>query len=412
MLVLLMFISPIVAQEYDDFQNTSTGLDQILEIIKNDEGLQANVPQEEILEAVYYANVMNQIIIDSIIQTNIAADRDLSLQDIRNLNSYVNSHYSSIWLVAHGDDENGVETGYHLVQNDGATTQLYGENAVNTVFDGIYHLGFPQANNDQIQNEDGNANAQYSDITLWLNNLLANDLVNTTNLVGNLQQDSVLVVVPQEITSSQITFHLLVNESVFEQRELSITPKFLCGSSVIRLAKTSTLTTSVVSSKDKLTLAQLSFNLNDFSARIPTDNSCELVLFLEDEYLTQINLEVPLNFNFEEQSTHITSISGRSSDIANYMGLALRDDFTTGMNSIRFTVVNNEAFEKEYSIELSSRELGVSLNQNIYLKAYGKKDVFIPISIKDSYDSGTYSVKFNVYDGEDRVSRYSYITLQ
>ena len=45
--------------------------------------------------------------------------------------------------MLHGDDEDGEETGFHLVQNDGAKTRLFGdENAIDTVADGIYHLGF------------------------------------------------------------------------------------------------------------------------------------------------------------------------------------------------------------------------------------------------------------------------------
>ncbi len=68
------------------------------------------------------------------------------------------------------------ETGFHLVQNDGATTRLFGSyNAVNTVADGIYHLGFPVDGN-RLLNEDGNRNASLESVAHWLEELLADDL--------------------------------------------------------------------------------------------------------------------------------------------------------------------------------------------------------------------------------------------
>ena len=79
-------------------------------------------------------------------------------------------------MILHGDDENGEETGFHLVQNDGAKTRLFGDdNAIDTVADGIYHLGF-KISGTQLLNEDGNANAQLEDVAFWLNELLDADL--------------------------------------------------------------------------------------------------------------------------------------------------------------------------------------------------------------------------------------------
>ena len=61
------------------------------------------------------------------------------------LNAWIQSNYGDKWTVLHGDDESYEETGFHLVQNDGATTYLYGtQNAVNTVADGIctFRVGY------------------------------------------------------------------------------------------------------------------------------------------------------------------------------------------------------------------------------------------------------------------------------
>ncbi len=78
-------------------------------------------------------------------------------------------------MAAHGDDENGVETGFHLLRGGGGTAQLFGEDAFNTVFDGPFHIGFG-TRWDRFVNEDGNANARVESVAWWMNSLLAADL--------------------------------------------------------------------------------------------------------------------------------------------------------------------------------------------------------------------------------------------
>ena len=46
-------------------------------------------------------------------------------------------------MALHGDDETAEETGYHLVQNDGANTTMFGKNLVNAVADSTL---YPLAN--------------------------------------------------------------------------------------------------------------------------------------------------------------------------------------------------------------------------------------------------------------------------
>jgi hypothetical protein len=155
---------------------TDTGLDQLIAIVMSDRGLNRNVATGEIAAGARAADGMNTIIVAAIRATGIANDGTLDAADIRELNQYVRAHYRAEWVVLHGDDENGEETGFHLVQNDGAVSQRFGDdNAVNTVADGIYHLGF-EICGDHLLNEDGNANASLRDVAFWLNELLAADL--------------------------------------------------------------------------------------------------------------------------------------------------------------------------------------------------------------------------------------------
>jgi hypothetical protein len=158
-------------------QGTSdTGLDQIVSMIADDPGLARNVSTSEIVQGANSADAMNVILVQALRNTGVANDGSISVIDVRDLNAYLRTKHSAEWTALHGDDEDGSETGFHLVQNDGAQTQWYGdENAVNTVADGIYHLGFA-IENGRLLNEDGRPNASLKDVAFWLNELLAADL--------------------------------------------------------------------------------------------------------------------------------------------------------------------------------------------------------------------------------------------
>ncbi len=161
---------------YDIKPTSNSGLDEMLNIIKNDEGLQSKVPYTDIQEALFYSNEMNKIIIKSIKETGIANDEKLTSLDLKILDKHIYENYFTEFKTYHGDDENGDEYGFHLVQNDGATTKLFDKNAVNTIIDGIYHVGFGSANKNNIYNEDLNNNQKYSDLAYWLSYFLKDDL--------------------------------------------------------------------------------------------------------------------------------------------------------------------------------------------------------------------------------------------
>jgi hypothetical protein len=159
--------------------STGTGLDQLVAIITQDPGLLKKVPYAEIAAGAQAADALNALVIESIRATGVANDGILTVGDVRDLNTYLRAHHLDTWTTLHGDDEGGAETGFHLVQNDGANTKLFDRNAVNTVADGLYHLGFEVCEN-RLLNEDGNPNAHLKSVTEWLNSLLANDLAGDT----------------------------------------------------------------------------------------------------------------------------------------------------------------------------------------------------------------------------------------
>uniref|UniRef100_A0AAN0NKQ6 LamG-like jellyroll fold domain-containing protein n=1 Tax=Yoonia rhodophyticola TaxID=3137370 RepID=A0AAN0NKQ6_9RHOB len=162
-------VNPIVAG------TTGTGLDDLVDLIGTDPGLNNRISLGEINEGAEAADVMNKIIVQSIKATGIGNDGRITASDVATLADFIKANHAPVWIRAHGDDEDNVETGFHLVQGDGGQTQLYGEDAVNTIADGLYHLGFGHKNG-RLINEDGNGNASLSDVAFWLDELLRDDL--------------------------------------------------------------------------------------------------------------------------------------------------------------------------------------------------------------------------------------------
>ncbi|MEY4979723.1 MAG: hypothetical protein RLZZ352_1993, partial [Pseudomonadota bacterium] len=164
-----------LTQFYTDHSTTGTGLDRITNAIMADAGLAANISDSDIAEGADQANLLNQLIMDGLkASSGWTEGKPVSVADVVALNAWIRADAGRFadFLQLHGDDENGEETGYHLVQNDGANTAYFGKNLVNTVADGLYHIGF-EIKDDRFLNEDGNANAKVSDVADWLTYFLA-----------------------------------------------------------------------------------------------------------------------------------------------------------------------------------------------------------------------------------------------
>ncbi|MGB0466728.1 MAG: calcium-binding protein [Pontibacterium sp.] len=163
-------IAEWLTQLYTDRSTTGTGLDRITDIIMADAGLDNNVSDADIAEGAASANGMNVILVEAIQATNATntADGLINADGVRAINAYIQANHQDKWNQLHGDDEDGEETGYHLVQNDGANTRMFGGNVINDPADSIYHLGF-DIQGDTLLNEDGAANANVNDLADWLN---------------------------------------------------------------------------------------------------------------------------------------------------------------------------------------------------------------------------------------------------
>lgn len=164
-----------IDQSYDGpVGTTGTGLDALIQVIGEDEGLARSISHGQLLEGAKAADDINKMIVEAIDATGAWDDEHLTVSEVYDLSDYIRTHYKAAFIVAHGNDENGVETAFHLLQGDGGTSYLFGEDAVDTVLDGIYHIGF-QTIGDRFANEDGNANARVETVAYWLNELLSAD---------------------------------------------------------------------------------------------------------------------------------------------------------------------------------------------------------------------------------------------
>ncbi|MEO1510518.1 MAG: LamG-like jellyroll fold domain-containing protein [Planctomycetota bacterium] len=177
--------------------STGTGLDTLVDIVLTDVGLAARISEADILGGAEAAHGMNEIIVEGIRALGLGNDGAISANEVRDLSDWVQADpaRAQAFTVFHGDDEQNVETGFHLVQNDGAETYILGENAVNTVADGIYHLVFGYSGNN-ITNEDGNRNADLGDMAWWLSELLAEDLAAAASGSGALYNGAVTPYAP------------------------------------------------------------------------------------------------------------------------------------------------------------------------------------------------------------------------
>jgi hypothetical protein len=172
-----------LTQFFTDHSTTGTGLDRITDQIVADRGLGNNISDKDIAAGADYADQLNHMLLDAVAATGVMSDGRISEQDIATLNSYIRSDPARLeqWTALHGDDEKREETGFHLVQNDGASSTYFGTNLVNNVADGIYHLGF-QIKGDRLVNEDGNLNEKVSDVADWLNYYMADQSTTGTGL--------------------------------------------------------------------------------------------------------------------------------------------------------------------------------------------------------------------------------------
>ncbi len=192
----------------------SSGLDVIFDIVTKEKKLHKKVAEEDIQIALESARRMNEIILEAIYQEGLANDKKISMSDIREINRYILNHYKSEWPNLHGDDENGVETGFHKIVNNGGKIKIFGKRAINKVFDGIYHIGFTIKHKRRLTNEDGNKNISIKNAARWLNALLKKDMEN-----GSLFNPAIQEVRGETGTGLDKVIDIIYNDQRLQKRK-------------------------------------------------------------------------------------------------------------------------------------------------------------------------------------------------
>lgn len=156
---------------------SNSTLDRVLDYLGSDPVLTTTVnPSSQAsrtthtLVGLAAANALNKLIHEGLFTLDLARDGMISPDDVVSLSDWIKADPTryQTFVDAHGDDEAGVTTGYHWLQNDGAVTLFHGQNLANTVIDGMYHIGF-DIKDGRFFNEDGNANATVAQVASWIN---------------------------------------------------------------------------------------------------------------------------------------------------------------------------------------------------------------------------------------------------
>ncbi len=158
-----------------DLSTTGSGLDRIVDAALSDDGLARLTAPGDILAGAAAADAMNAILLAAIEATGAGADARITAAEAAAVTAHIRADPALLaeWTRLHGDDEAGVETGFHLIQGDGGTAQLGGLRLIDVVADGLYHMGFEiDPATERYLNEDGDLNASTGQVATWLNALL------------------------------------------------------------------------------------------------------------------------------------------------------------------------------------------------------------------------------------------------
>jgi Ca2+-binding RTX toxin-like protein len=163
----LLLVAQIALHSESFMPNALTSL---ITYLSQDPGLRANVSAAERTEGQLAAATMNAQLLRIIEARGFNADGIVTPAELAAISRIVQANAAdyAIFLEGHGNDEGNVETGYHLLQNDGGSLEFRGRNFANTVVDAIYHYGFDVIAGRYV-NEDGDANETTRDVAGWLN---------------------------------------------------------------------------------------------------------------------------------------------------------------------------------------------------------------------------------------------------
>jgi hypothetical protein len=157
------------------FARTGTGLDQIIDVALNDSSLAYKISTLEARGGIEAAASLNALIVDGVRTLGLAKDNNISVQDVQALSKWIraDSGRASQFRDDYGSNS-GAESGFQLIAGESASSKLYNVNAIDTVFNTIYRVGFSY-NGDVFDGLSGASRVSVWQIRDWLNKVFAND---------------------------------------------------------------------------------------------------------------------------------------------------------------------------------------------------------------------------------------------
>ncbi len=157
-------------------ETTRGGLDRILDVIENDRPLARNVDDQSIRTGVASARNLNDLIETGVASLGLMADERITMAEVAALNQWIRSDEERLdtFLFNHGRSVAGPDKGYEAVDGEGSGAQLFGWNAIDTVFGRIYDIGFA-ASSTHLRDAYSGKTTYMGDVAKWMTALLNND---------------------------------------------------------------------------------------------------------------------------------------------------------------------------------------------------------------------------------------------
>ena len=104
----------------------ANALESIITAIKADGGLTSRISARELADGIAAARSLNALLATVIDETGVNADGVISTADLMAVSDAVRADPAryNAFVEGHGDDEGNVETGFHLLQNDGGILRI------------------------------------------------------------------------------------------------------------------------------------------------------------------------------------------------------------------------------------------------------------------------------------------------
>ena len=137
-----------------DQGTTDTKLDEMVQIIQSEGSLANNLDAEELLEGAQSANGINELIVEAVKVQNLGAKGYFGLEDVEAIGSYIRENHYDTFRSLFGTSDASGETGFQLIADEGAKVKyqawvdrcnrLWGDNLIDHVMEGMFHIGFEQ----------------------------------------------------------------------------------------------------------------------------------------------------------------------------------------------------------------------------------------------------------------------------